>query len=68
MGHNYYKKPQRTTKNPNKLYENFPRLVEINMLFQHVKQFEAMDIYVHKSTGTDLNKGVLQKKKSMPLV
>ena len=38
------------------------------MLFQHVKQFEAMDIYVHKSTGTDLNKGVLQKKKCMPLV
>ena len=28
----YHKKPQK------KLYENFPGLVEINMLFQHVKQ------------------------------
>ena len=41
-----------------KTFQLFSRLVEINMLFQHVKQLEA---YVHKSTGTD-NKGVLPKK------
>ena len=46
-----------------KTFQLFSRLVEINMLFQHVKQLEA---YVHKSTGTD-NKGVLPKKKCMPL-
>ena len=32
--------------------------MEINMLFQHAKQLEAMDMYTR-----DLNKGVLPKKK-----
>ena len=49
--HNYHKKPQKKDKkqkqqknNSNNYYENSTGLVEINMLFQHVK-LKAMDMY-----------------------
>ena len=32
--------------------------LKINVLFQHVKQLEAMDMHMHNWTGTDMNKGI----------
>ena len=35
-----------------KTFQLFSRLVEINMLFQHVKQLEAMDMYTSQLEQT----------------
>ena len=35
-----------------KTFQLFSRLVEVNMLFQHVKQLEAMDMYTNQLKKT----------------